>query len=302
MKHIFVINPTAGTKDITKKTISKIEAVFPNGDCDIYITKGPLDALNYVKNYCINSPNEQLRFYSCGGDGTLNETINGAYGYDNASIACYPAGSGNDFVKYFGKKEDYLDINNLVNGKLIEVDLLKLNDRFVVNVFNLGFDANVAQRMIKYKRLPLVSGKGAYILGIMVSFFHKLTTEMVVTVDDNIVYEGSGVLAAVSNAICYGGGFYCSPKAKVDDGLLDVIAVKKISRFKFLKFIKYYKAGTHLDEPKLKDLIVYKQGKTVRIKAKNPVNYAIDGEMGRAEDIQISIVPKAIKFVYLDKN
>ena len=302
MKHVFVINPTAGTKDITKKTISKIEAVFPNGGCDIYVTKEPLDALNYVKDYCINNKNDEIRFYSCGGDGTLNEIVNGAYGHENVSVACYPAGSGNDFVKYFGKKEDYLDINNLVNGKIIEVDLLKLNGRFGINVFNLGFDANVAERMIKYKHIPLVSGKGAYILGIIVSFFHKLTTEMEITVDGSIVYEGSGVLAAVSNAICYGGGFYCSPKAKIDDGLLDVVAVKKINRPKFLKFIKYYKAGTHLDEERLKELIVYKQGKTVNIKTKGLVNYAIDGEMGKADDITISIVPKAIRFVYVDKN
>lgn len=302
MKHIFVINPTAGTKDITKKTISKIEAAFPEKDYEIYITKEPLDALNFVRNTCIKNLTEELRFYSCGGDGTLNEVVNGAYGFKNVSVACYPAGSGNDFIKYFGEKEDYLDIQKLKSGKEKYVDLLKLNDRFVINVFNLGFDANVAERMIKYKRLPLVSGKGAYILGIIVSFFHKLTTEMTVTVDDNIIYEGNGVLTAVSNAICYGGGFYCSPKAKVDDGLLDVVAVKKVNRSKFLKFIKYFKAGTHLDEPRLKDVIVYKQGKTVNIKTTKPVNYAIDGEMGKSDNITISVIPNAIKFVYIDKN
>lgn len=297
MKHVFVINPTAGTKNITKKLIEKIYTVLNKDDCDIYITKAHLDAKKYVKEYCENHSTEEIRFYSCGGDGTLNEVVNGAYGYPNVSIACYPCGSGNDFVKYFGKKDDFLIIEKLVNGKTVEVDLIKLNDRFVINVFNLGFDANVAERMIKYKRIPFVTGKGAYILGIMVSFFHKITTEMEVIVDDTIVYQGNGVLAAVSNAICYGGGFYCSPKAKVDDGLLDVVAVKKVSRSKFLKFIKYYKAGTHLDEPRLKDYIVYNQGKKVRIITKKPVNYAIDGEMGKSNDITLTIHPKAIKFV-----
>lgn len=299
MKHVFVINPAAGKKDITKKLKEKIYSILKEEDCDIYITQRPLDGKNYVKEYCESHQNDEIRFYSCGGDGTLNEVVNGAYGYKNVSIACYPSGSGNDFIKYFGKKEDFLKLENLVHGKAIEVDMLKLNDRFILNVFNLGFDANVAQRMIKYKHLPLVSGKSAYILGIAVSFFHKLTTDMEVSVDGNIIYDGSGVLAAISNAICYGGGFYCSPKAKVDDGLLDVVAVKKISRFKFLKFIKYYKKGTHLDEPKLKDLIVYKQGKVVRIKTTKEVNFAIDGEMGKSNDITISIVPKAIKFVYI---
>lgn len=297
MKHVFVINPTAGKRDITKKLKEEIFSLLSEDDCDIHITRSTLDARNYVKEYCLNHENEKIRFYSCGGDGTLNEVINGAYGFNNVSVACYPSGSGNDFVKYFAKKDKFLNIKNLINGDEIVVDLLKLNDRYVINVFNLGFDADVAERMIKYKRLPFITGKGAYILGIIVSFFNKLTTEMEVRVDDSLVYEGSGVLAAVSNAICYGGGFYCSPKALVDDGLLDFIAVKKISRIKFLKFIKFYKQGTHLEEEKLKDYIVYKRGHKVSIKTKKPANYAIDGEMGKANSLNIEIVPKAIKFV-----
>lgn len=301
MKHVFVINPTAGKKDITKKITEKITTTLKDHDYEIYVTKAPLDAKKFVREYSENNQDKEIRFYSCGGDGTLNEVINGAYGFSNVSVACYPSGSGNDFIKYFGTKEEYLDLENLVNGKTVEVDLLKLNGRFGVNIFNLGFDANVAERMIKYKRLPLVTGKGAYILGVIVSFFHKLTTEMQVYVDDNLVYDGNGVLTAVANAICYGGGFYCTPKAKVNDGLLDVVVVKKVSRSKFVRFIKFYKRGTHLDEPKLKDYILYKRGSVCTIKTAKPVNYAIDGEMNKTNEITISVVPKAIKFVIIDK-
>jgi len=297
MKHIFIINPAAGKKNITQKLTEKIAKIFKKEEYEIYVTKAQLDAKRFVNEYCLSHQDEHLRFYSCGGDGTLNEVINGAYGFSNVSIGCFPSGSGNDFIKYFAPKDDFLDIEKLINGKEVDIDLLQINDRFVVNIFNIGFDANVAERMIRYKKLPFISGKGAYILGVIVSFFHKLTTKMQVFVDDNLLYDGDAVLSAVANAICYGGGFYCAPKAKVDDGLLDVVLVKKVSHLKFLRFIKHFKNGTHLEEPKLKDTIIYKQGKVVRIITPKIVSYAIDGEMCKTSDITIRVVPKAIKFI-----
>lgn len=302
MKHLFIINPTAGKKDVTKKIKDKIYSIFKEDEVDVVVTDKPLAAEEYSREYCINNANEEVRIYSCGGDGTLNEVVNGIYGLNNVSVAAYPSGSGNDFIKYFGEKADYLDINNLVNGEVVEVDLIKYNGRYGINVFNMGFDGDVAERMIRYKRFPLVTGKGAYMLGVIVSFFKKITRPMEVIVDGEIIYKGSGTLAAVANSICYGGSFYCAPKAKVDDGLLDVIVVKKINRLKFLKLIKYYKNGTHLEEESLKDIIIYKQGTEVRIKTENPINFAIDGEMGKSNDISVTVVPRALKFVVARKN
>lgn len=302
MKHIFIINPTAGKKDISKKIIEEIKSVFKDAEYLVHITSAPLDAKNFVHEYCYNHPNDELRFYSCGGDGTLNEVVNGAFGYANASVTCYPSGSGNDFVKYFGKKDDFLNLENLINGQEVLVDLLKYEDRYVLNICNIGFDADVADRMIKYKRLPLVSGTGAYILGVAVSFIHRLSRDLKITVDDKLVYQGQGLLCAMANAICYGGGFYCAPLAKVNDGLLDVVAIKKMSRLKFIKFIKYYKNGTHLAEPRLQDYIVVTQGKTVTIESRELLNYAIDGEMGQAKKMSLTVVPQAIKFVIPNKQ
>lgn len=297
MKHIFIINPKAGKKDITPFITQEIKNCLPETDYEIYLTKGTLDGLNYVKKYCQEHMGEELRFYSCGGDGTLNEVTNGAFGFDNVSITCYPSGSGNDFVKYFGDKESFLNLNNLINGREKIVDLLNLDGRYVLNIFNMGFDADCAMRMIKYKRLPLVSGKGAYILGILVSFLKKLPRKLKVTLDDQIIFDGEGLLGSAANSICYGGGFYCTPYAKVDDGLIDVVVVKKISRLKFINLIKYYKNGTHLNNPKLAPYIIFKQGKKVEIESNKDLYYSIDGEVSSSKKINIEIVPNAIKFV-----
>ena len=123
MKHIFVINPVAGTIDSTGVIKEAVSNKFNSEDCVIYVTKKPLDAWRFVRDYAAAHPDESLRFYACGGDGTLNEVVNGAVGFQNAAVGCYPSGSGNDFLKYFGKKKDFLDLDALVDGEIVDIDL-----------------------------------------------------------------------------------------------------------------------------------------------------------------------------------
>ncbi|NLD26865.1 MAG: diacylglycerol kinase family lipid kinase, partial [Acholeplasmataceae bacterium] len=232
---------------------------------------------------------------------TLNEVVNGVVGYPNAAITCYPCGSGNDFIKYFGKAEDFLNLKALSSGKEKVIDLVKFNDSYVANIFNIGFDADVCERMIRYKRLPLISGKGAYILGVIVSFFKKLTHHLRITKDGEEIFNGEGMLCAMANAICYGGGFYCAPHASVTDGLLDIVVVRKLSRMKFLKFIKIYKNGEHLDKEELKEYIIYHQGKAVTIESSEPINCCFDGDIAKAQKFEIEIIPQALRFVVPEK-
>lgn len=305
MKHIFVINPVAGKKDSTEEIREAVSKRLNADEYVIYVTKKPLDAWRFVHEYAAARPDEPLRFYACGGDGTLNEVVNGAAGFPNATVGCYPSGSGNDFLKYFGKKKDFLDIDALVAGAEVEVDLLRFSDRYVINILNIGFDADVASRMIKYKRLPLVSGKGAYNLAVIVSLLSKMTHKFKITLDGELLYEGDGLLCAIANGICYGGGYYCAPEAVVDDGLLDICFVQPVSRPRFISLIRYYKNGTHLTTPKVARFITYKKGRDVIIESPTPINYALDGEIGSAVRIALSVVPKALRFIVpagLDKH
>ncbi len=166
MLHVFIINPTAGKKDSTKEIKENIYSYFKEDECIVHVTEYPNDAEHFAKQIALDNPSKKIRFYSCGGDGTLNEIINGVYGFDNVSVTSYPMGSGNDFVKYYGKREDYLNVEALVNGTEVDIDLIEFNGRLGVNVFNMGFDANVAESMQKYKRFPFVGGKGAYVMGV----------------------------------------------------------------------------------------------------------------------------------------
>lgn len=296
MKHVFIINPKAGKKDITPIIKEKLKEYDGKIDYEIYVTSGPNDALEYTKKY-LEVYKEKVRFYACGGDGTLNEVVNGTALYPNASVACYPCGSGNDFVKVYGDKEAFLDLDNLINGEEKIIDLIKVNDRYTINICNLGFDAHVASKFIKFKMKPLVSGHTAYNMAVVISLVSKMKHRVKVLIEDQEIYDGNILLSAVANGICYGGGYYCSPYAKVDDGLLDISIVKTLSRFKFIRMISKYKNGTYLENPEILKYVIYQRAKKVEYVAEKDIVYCMDGEVFKSKHLTLVVDENALKFV-----
>ena len=127
MKHLFLINPAAGKKDSTTQVASSIRAacVRRELDYDILTTEYPRHAVALVREKAAEYAGEQVRFYACGGDGTLNEVAAGAAGLDNVSITHYPCGSGNDFIKLFGADcTSFKNLDNLIDGKEIALDYI----------------------------------------------------------------------------------------------------------------------------------------------------------------------------------
>lgn len=296
MKHVFIVNPAAGASNHAKEMIAKIQSIIKEEDYVIYETKAINDAKYYIKDYLQRNSGD-VRFYACGGDGTLNEVVEGVYGYKNAEITCYPMGSGNDFLRLFGDINYFEKLEDLIHGKVVECDLLKVNNECCINIFNVGFDGAVVIRQRKLKRLPLVSGPLAYKLSVAIGALGPLNNKMKVTVDGEAVYEGKGVLAALANGICYGGGFYCAPKAKVNDGLVDLCLIKKTNILTFAKLVKSYKNGTFLEDPRAKDLVIYMKGKHFEMEFAKELCYSKDGETGKTRKIVLDILEKAIKFV-----
>lgn len=296
MKHIFIINPKAGGKDSSFKIIKLVEQYQDKIDCEIYLTKGVYDAYNYVKEFCENNQGK-LRFYACGGDGTLNEVVNGVIGYPNVSVTNYPSGSGNDFIKNFDIRDQFADLDKLINGKEKLIDVLKVNDRYVVNICNFGFDATVSENFVKFRKKPFVKGKGAYSLAVFYSLLFKMKYKCKLEVDNIVFHDGEMLLCALANGFCYGGGFKCAPDAKVNDGLMDIVLAEKLSRLKFIKMVGKYKKGLHLQDPKVSKYIKNIRGKKVKIMSVDDIVYTIDGENLKSKEINIEVVEKAIKFV-----
>ena len=296
MRHIFVVNPASGVKNRVEEIRELVKKDLEENDYIIYETKGIGDAIVFVKEFIDSHPNESLRFYACGGDGTLNEVVNGAIGYDNVEVTNYPIGSANDFLKYFSGS-DFSNMHNLINGKTIKSDVIKFNERYVINVFNVGYDAKVVELQRKFKRWPLVSGGFAYTLGVIFALLGKRCHKMKVTIDGELFFDGKVSMVAVANSICYGGSYHCAPLAKIDDGILDVCVVKKVSIPTFAKLAKIYQKGEHLENEKAKKYIAYKQGSKVQIEIDSAISYSVDGELGKSNNIVLEVLQGAINFV-----
>ena len=182
-------------------------------------------------------------------------------------------------------------------GLIKKVDLLKANNKVSINIFNYGFDGEVTFKMHRIKKWPLMSGKGAYNVAAFASLLLNMSTKMKITLDEEVIFDDKGLLIAVANGHTYGGGYKCAPESKVDDGLIDVCLVKKISRFKAPSLMSIYKKGEHISNKKLEGKVIYKKCKHVTIESPNPVAYAIDGEVFREKFIDITILPLALNFV-----
>ena len=200
MKHIFIINPTAGKSDSRQKIYDMADRLRREHDLDVQciLTKKQGHATELARKLCESG--EDLRFYACGGDGTVNEVANGIIGYDNAAMTVIPVGTGNDFLKNFGDDaEKFRDAENLWNGPQFPMDAIDVNGRVALTIACSGIDARVAADVHKYSESPLLDGKGSYIYSLAVNFLFKgIGSHWTVTLDgvDFTALKGKRLQAA----------------------------------------------------------------------------------------------------------
>lgn len=294
MKIYFIVNPASGQGKAYRTIEKKLEDV--SFEYEIYLTNAPLDATRFVKEKCEEYKDETLRFIACGGDGTLNEVANGAVGYENAEVSCCPCGSGNDFVKYYGA-ENFTDVEALATAPAYPIDLIKIADTYSINVVHFGFDTCVLKTMLKVKRMKIIGGKNAYNTGVVTAVLTAMKNEARLHADGELLNEdGTFLLCTAANCSHIGGKFFCAPKARNNDGFIDVCVVKPISRFRLMNLINAYEKGEHLDDPRFKPLIKYRRCKKFEVTAPEGFSISIDGELREINKFTCEIVPGAIKF------
>ena len=295
MKHLFIVNPVAGGKD-RHEYVAEQARLALEGSADayeVYITTAPMDASAKIKAEAASG--EELRVYACGGDGTLNEVVNGAAGHANAAVTHFPGGSGNDTIKIFDDPAAFTSIERLLDAEEARFDLIRCNDSYALNVLSIGFDARVGTDIARFKRLPLVSGKGAYILSIFSNMLHGLTADYTVTLDSGEVFSGRKTMICVCNGRWYGGGFNPVPEAEPDDGLLDVLVVEKVNLLQVATVVGHYQKGRYADYP---SLIYHARCRSLRIECVKESVVNIDGEAAYTTDAKIELIPQAIRFFY----
>ena len=293
MKHVFIINPVAGFENSFNKLSKALSAYKDKYDITIHVTSSIKDATTYSKEYVLANPDEEVRFYSCGGDGTLSEIANGIALCKNASLTCYPCGSGNDFVKSVGGQDKYLDLEKLFNAKSRKIDLIKVNDVYSLNVTNVGLETRVAKVANSLKGKT----KHPYTWGIVNALFTGMKHNLKVVVDGEDIHpNGNLLLASFSNGGFAGGKYNCAPRYVLDDGFMEVCHVKPVSVFTLLRLIKKYEKGMHLDDKSFEKFVTYRRAKKVEITSSKPFDICVDGEIFTSEKFVLETIENAINF------
>lgn len=298
MKHVFILNAFAGTKDVTPELQRKIRALCRD-DVVIEYTTCHGDAENIARRYA--EAGGDLRVYACGGDGTANEALHGLIGHDHAALGVIPVGTGNDYVRSLpAAREDFLDIEKMINGSTIRVDLLRCGERYALNVVSAGYDCEVADRAQKNKRWPLMSGSFAYKLAIVQCLITKRKHTFIPFADGQQIRLPDGyktqMLAVAAKGKYYGGGIKATPCAELDDGLVDFMSIPTVPVRKFATLLGPFTRGEHIDNPKA-PFILHNKCKELRLDNHGALKVGIDGEMFVMDDPVIVAVPKAIDII-----
>lgn len=307
MKNIFIVNPVAGGRDVSDElgrtlSIAAQKAGVPREDYVITRTTHAGHARELAESYARTG--EHVRLFAVGGDGTLNEVLSGAYPYKNAAVGCIPYGSGNDFLRNFGAKEEFLDLADQLQGQEMDIDLFHTEYGVGASICSAGLDAQIAYGIPKFRRLPLCGGETAYRLSILQNLIGPLGRTLRITLDDRTITEEC-LMTAICNGGYYGGGFRAAPDCAMDDGLLDVMVVRKTGLLRIAKVLPLYQKGRHIQNgkviPKLKDVISFFRCKSVKLELadskKAPIIITVDGECRPAEKITVTSMPLAGRIV-----
>lgn len=301
MEHIFLINTTAGDGKEYKKRMDDIRlaAAEEKINCRIICTDTPLQASQLVEHWCDKA--QKVRFYACGGDGTLQTVAAAAVGHKNAEVGVIPAGTGNDFVRNFCNPHLFDDMKEQIQGEAHPIDMIEYTEQntgfctYGVNMVNIGFDADVAAQMQILKRHPLFGGKQSYLFGVAFILCQRLGKQMKVIVDGEPI-TGEFLLTAIANGGFCGGGFKAAPGASLTDGFLDLNIIKKMGRAGFLSLVGKYKKGTHLESPQGKKVVLSFRCKEAEIHLPEAINICIDGEIRQEKELTLRVKPGALYF------
>ena len=294
MKHLFIINPAAGSRDRTAAYKTTIAAVCGSRGLDyrIEVSKAPGECKRLAREAA--ETGEEYRIYACGGDGTLNEVVAGAAGFPNAAVTAYAGGSGNDFIRIFDKPEAFRDLEALLDAQEDTFDLIRCNDDLSLNICSVGFDARIGTDVSRYKRIPLLQGFRAYAASTVINTIKGIAEHYKIEMNGQVI-DGEQTLICACNGRFYGGGFNPVPEADPTDGLLEVLVVKKVSRLKVAQVVGKYKNGLYAKFP---HLIRHFRTNHLRITCDKPSPINLDGELRMAQVVDFRIAEEKIRFFY----
>ena len=222
-----------------------------------------------------------------GGDGMVNLGVQAVAGTDTP-LGIIPAGTGNDVARYFDipRKDPATAAERVIAGEVRTIDLARTLDRYYVTVMAAGFDAVVNERA---NRMSWPKGQMRYNLATLAELRTFEPLPYILELDGNVVHT-SAMLVAIGNGPSFGGGLRIAEGAVLDDGFLDVVIIKPISKFELVRTYPKLFKGTHTTHPQYE----HHRVRRVTVAAPGIVGYA-DGERFGPLPMTIECVPRALK-------
>ena len=299
---MFIVNP-ASSNGKTRRRWPLIKNILDTKgvDYDFRMTGGPLEAMELTRNSLLEGFPVVT---AVGGDGTLNEVVNGFYLVDGdlrsrASLGVISMGTGSDFRRTAGIPKNPGDaVETIVRGRGSWLDVGRIiytrtdgekGERYFINVADVGMGGETAQRVNNTSKV--LGGFVSFLWGVMVSIVLYRNKEVTVLVDDVAVWEGKGVTVALGNGRFFGGGMMIAPQAMLDDGLLDITLLPDFNKARLFMSLPRVYSGRHLDLKGVK----YLRGKKISIASPDTVLLEVDGEIPGILPVEAEILPGSLR-------
>ncbi len=283
-RYMLIVNPEAGSGK-TMKELPQIENILRRKkiNYEFHFTQEPMHAVELVKEI----GNKFDVVVSVGGDGTINEVINGVPDF-KIPFGMIPIGTGNDFARTCCVPHDSIEeaIQILLNHDVKNIDVGEVNGRKFVNVLGMGFEG---QTNWNGRKIMFIRGAFRYILAIGYTLFAYKRIPMKLTLDKKVL-DDDIYLVSIGNGWNVGGGLQLTPKAKLDDGLFDVCYVKDISRLRIVMNFSKLAKGTLTE---LEEVEIY-QAKHIKVESSEYIPFHFDGEIfeKRIKKLDIKLHPQ----------
>lgn len=294
-KIIFLVNPISGTKN-KNALVNKIESLTSEQGIDFEI--GPTNAEgNYLFLKEMIADHKITDVVICGGDGTINQVAAALQG-DNINIGIVPMGSGNGLAMAARiPKETSKALQVIFKNMPAPIDSFYINGRFSCMLCGLGFDAQVAHDFAKKKR----RGLRTYVIQTLKNFFIAKPYPFTI-IDEDVEFSSTAYFISIANGNQFGNNVRIAPRASLNDGLLDIVVVNKMSKLRMLyTLIRQLRLGqvVPVAEKKFhsKDIHYFQSNK---LSILNPGNapFHLDGDpCGTAKRFDIQVIPNAFRLL-----
>ena len=289
-----ILNPTSGRErgpESIELLATTIRKQF--SDVEIAVTTGDGDA-ERAAAVAVRDGCDAL--FVAGGDGTLNEALNGLAAADVLNrivVGVVPFGTGNDFAAALGIPTDVDEaLEVLLRGKTIAVDVGEVNGRVFVNTSGGGFIAEVSVAVTP--QLKTIAGRLAYLIGGAQALMEFEPVTATLTIEPGSQTLTHEVYAfAVCNSRLIGGGRLIAPEAIIDDGLLDLCLIEGMSTLEFVALARKVAAGDHINDSR----VLYMKASAIDITFNREVNINTDGEAFEGRQCRYRVRPGAVRFL-----